>query len=485
MLTTYYLTPTDINICGEIGGTIDQYHLEMRAMNETSLTMKCADFINNLDYRRLPSEAIEMAKDCFIDFLGCVISGSVTPEAKIILDFAAGNPGLSEATVLGVWRKDSLLNAAMANAFNCHIHEMDDVHKASVQHPGAPVISSALAVGEAYGKSGKELIEAIVAGYDVVLRVGEAVMPSHYSFWHTTGTCGTFGATASAGKLMGLTPDELTNALGNAGSQATGLWQFIEDNAMTKYLHCGKAAYNGALAAILARRGLTGAKRILEGEQGFVKATSTETNPAEKFSSLGSKYKILETSFKPFASCRHTHPTISAILNLRKKYNLSTAEVSKVKIKTYQTATEIARNNKYYPDSRAAKFSLVYCAAAALYFGALPLQAFTPEALQNEKILRVAKNTVINVDEEINRAFPGKWMTRVELHTKDRCFTETVEYPLGDPENPMTERNIYDKFMDLVMPVIGKEKADSIYQKCRELEQTSDIAKFFMEVIQQ
>jgi len=454
-------------------------------MNQTSLTMKCADFINSLDYRRLPPEVIEMTKDCFIDFLGCVISGSVTSEAKIILDFTAGNPGLYQATVLGAWRKDSLLNAVLANAYNCHIHEMDDVHKASVQHPGAPAIGSALAAAEAYGKSGKELIEAIVAGYDIALRVGEAVMPSHYGFWHTTGTCGTFGAAASAGKLMGLTPDELTNALGNAGSQAAGLWQFIEDNAMTKYLHCGKASYNGVLAALLARGGLTGAKRILEGEKGFVKATSTETNPAEKFKSMGSKYKILETSFKPFASCRHTHPTISAVLNLRRKYNLSTAEVLKVKINTYKTATEIARNNKYYQDSRAAKFSLVYCAAAALYFGALPLRAFTQESLQNEKILRVANNTVINIDEEINRIFPRKWMTRVELYTKDRCFTETVEHPLGDPENPMTEENIYNKFMDLTMHVMGKEKADSLYQKCRELEKAGDIAKFFSEVVQQ
>lgn len=448
-------------------------------MDETSISMMCSEYVHNLDYAELPEEVVIRAKYCLVDFMGCVISGSTSAEGKIIIDHAEKYCQPAQANIIGRWTKSTMLNAAMANAYNCHVHEMDDVHRASVLHPGAPVIGAALAVAEANKRSGKNLIEAIVGGYDVMMRIGEAVMPSHYEIWHTTGTCGTFGATASAGKLFGLTKAELTHALGNAGSQAAGLWQFLEDNAMTKYLHCGKAAYNGLLAAMLAQSGLTGAKRIVEGERGFVVATSAEVNPEEKFRNIGSNYKIMETSYKPFASCRHTHSTINAVLNLKKEHNIKIQQVDKIVINIYRTATLIAQNNEVYETARAAKFSLVYCAAAALKFGTVSVDAFSNEALKNPEILRVAKKTSINIDENIDKAYPEKWMSRVVIEVAGKQYEKLVEYPKGDPENPFSESDYYDKYMNLAKTAMSEEKADELFSKCMKLEKVEDLSTFF------
>lgn len=448
-------------------------------MSRETISEKCAGFITGLCYENLPNSVREMAKYCLLDFLGCTLGGSGTPEGQIIKEFVQENKDAAQATVIGDWKKNSVLNAALANGYLCHILECDDVHKASVLHPGAPVIAAALAVAEVRKNTGKELIEAIVAGYDVMMRTGETVMPSHYYFWHTTATCGGFGAAAAVGKLLRLTGEQLVDALGNAGSQAAGLWEFLEDNAMTKYLHCGKAASNGVLAAFLAEKGFTGAKKIIEGNRGFVKATSSGTSPEEKFASLGLEYKILETSFKPYASCRHTHATVGAVLKLKEKYKLEAAQTDRITVNVYKTALQIARNNEHYEDARAAKFSMVYCAAAALYFGGLPLKAFSKEALVNPEILRLAKNTVLNSDEELNKQYPEKWIARVVIEAGGKTYEELVEYPKGDPENSFTEQDFEDKYLDLATTVLTREKAECILIRCKNLEGISDMSNFF------
>lgn len=358
-------------------------------MRDQTISDKCADFIINLDYDGLPASVRDMAKNCLIDFLACTLGGTTTLEGKIIMRLIAEDKETGKATVIGDWTQNSLLNASMANAYNCHILECDDVHQVSIIHAGAPVIAAALAIAESGRRTGKQLIEAIVAGYEILLRVGESVMPSHYYFWHTTATCGAFGAAAAAGKLLELSHEEMVNAIGNAGTQAAGLWEFIEDNAMTKYLHCGRASSSGVLSALLAQKGFTGPKKIIEGERGFVKATSSEMNPEEKFNTIGRQYKILENSFKPYASCRHTHSTIEAVLNLKDQHGLTGTDIEKMTITTYEVAIQIAKNNVTYQDARAAKFSLVYCAAAALYYGEVTPQAFSDEALRNENVIKI------------------------------------------------------------------------------------------------
>lgn len=452
-------------------------------MSVMTISEKCAHFIKNIEYDCLSSDIIRLAKMCFLDFIGCTIAGSITTEGHIITDFVCEQAQSGEATILGKWSKTSHLYSALANGFNCHIHECDDVHKKSVLHPGAPVIAAALAMSEATHKSGKEFLEAIVAGYDIMIRAGEAVMPSHYYFWHTTATCGNFGAAAAAGKLLGLSTAQMTNALGNAGSQAAGLWEFLDNSSMTKYLHCGKAAYNGMLAALLAKKGFTGPTKIFEGDRGFVKATSQEMDPDEKFLSLGQQFKITETVFKPYPSCRHTHSSIGAIISLKEQYHIVPSNVAEMVLYVNRVATQIAQNNEKFDEPRAAKFSLVYCAASALYYGSLPLKAFTLEALANPDVLQIADNTVVNIDDECDRAYPEKWMSRVKIKTKDgKIYEKKVEYPKGDPENPFSDKDFEDKFLGLVATAIDDKQARRLLESCMEIEDYKDISDVFKDV---
>ncbi len=449
-------------------------------MSNKTISAKCATFVSELSYAKLPDDVKQRAKDCLIDFVACTIGGFYTPEGEMITEYAQENKESQQATIIGNWSKNSVYNAALANAYNCHILECDDIHKSSVIHGAAPIIAAALAVAEKQKSTGEELIEAIVAGYEVAFRVGEAVMPSHYSIWHNTATCGGFGSAAAVGKLLKLNEEQLVDAIGNAGTQASGLWEFLSDNAMSKYLHCGRAACNGFLAATLAKKGVTGAKRIIEGPQGFVAATSKEQNPESKFEDLGVKYKIMENGFKPYATCRHIHSTIDAVLHLKKQHGFTADDVKEVNVNVYRVATEVAKNNVVFPDARSAKFSIVYCATVALCYGAVSVDYFTVEYLKNEKLLDFAKKFKVNVSEELTKEYPKKWMSNVVIEKNDGEILEyTVDYPKGDAENPFTEEDFKTKFLDLSEKSIGKDKANTILEKCKNVESVKDMSTFF------
>ncbi|NPV44272.1 MAG: MmgE/PrpD family protein [Firmicutes bacterium] len=443
-----------------------------------SITRLSAEFIEGLSYEGLDSGTVEFTKRCIIDWMGCVIGGSSTEQARIIHLFVKELGGNPTSTMIGEFHKTSSLNAALVNGYNCHIYELDDVHKKSIIHPAAPVISAAFSIAEAFNKDGKSLITAIVAGYDIATRIGEAVTPSHYKYWHSTGTCGTFGAAAASAKLLGLKKEQVLHSLGNAGSQAAGLWEFLRDNAMTKYLHCGKAAMNGIISSLLAQKGFTGATRILEGDKGFIKAYSDERDFESSFTDMGKHFKINETVFKPYASCRHTHPSVDCALELKKQNNIHLGDIEEITVETYDTALKIA-GNKEFTDARTAKFSLIYCVAAALKFGKLGLREFEDNRLKNPDINKLTKKIRVRASEEITNQYPDKWMARMIIKTKKGEFKATVDYPKGDPENTLTTKEIEDKFMELAALKIPCEKAEIILNRCRNIEDYENLSTFF------
>ncbi|MEM0143313.1 MAG: MmgE/PrpD family protein, partial [Candidatus Parvarchaeum sp.] len=369
-------------------------------MLEKSLTEILSEFVLETHYDNLPNFTKKITKLSLLDFFGSTIAGSNTKAGKIFIktfeDFGCKN---GEATIIGNGYKTSVADAAFINGGCCHILELDDIHKASTVHPAAPIIPAALAIAEKLSLNGNGLIEAIVVGYDVAIRIGEAVNPSHYYYWHNTATCGTFGAAAAAGKVLNLTKDELVDALGNAGSIAAGLWEFLRDGAMTKHLHPANAAKNGLTVSTLAKNGFTGAKYILEGEKGFFKAMAKGINKDATTNGLGKKYKIEENGFKLYPSCRHSHPGIDATLKIKEKYNLMPADIEKIKIKTYSAALNIAGNLKP-KTSYEAKFSLPYCVAATLIFGKLNLSHFKEEIIADEKIKNLINKIEIEVDKD-------------------------------------------------------------------------------------
>jgi len=231
--------------------------------------------------------------------------------------------------------------AAIANAAASHFAEQDDVHNGSVFHPASVVFPPALATAQAEAASGADLLVAVVAGYEVGIRVGEFLGRSHYRTFHTTGTAGTLAAAAAVGRLLRLSPAQMLNAFGSAGTQSAGLWEFLRDGADSKQLHTAHAAGAGLAAAYLARDGFTGARRILEGRQGMAAGMSTDADPSRLVDGLATRWTLAETSLKYHASCRHTHPAADALQQVMRANALAASDVKHVVARVHQGAIDV------------------------------------------------------------------------------------------------------------------------------------------------
>ncbi len=444
------------------------------------LSHRLADFIGQIQYDMLPATTVHMARLAFLDWLGSAAAGGQQAPAQKVQAVVKQQGGSPQATLLATGEKISCLNAALANGIASHIMELDDVHRAAIIHAGAAVIPAALAVAEMIRASGRQLLEAIVVGYEVAIRVGEAVTPSHYYFWHTTGTCGTFGAAAAAGKLLGLNKEQLVWALGNAGTQAAGLWEFLVDGAMSKHLHPGKAAQNGVLAALLAREGFTGAMRILEGERGFCRATAPQFDLSKITAGLGKPpYKVEENSFKIHASCRHTHPAVDVVLELATRYGLKPADIATITVRTYRTALDITANHQ--PATvYAAKFSLPFCVALALKTGRCGPEDFTPANLFDPEIRELMSRVTLVMDKELDTLHPVRWPAVVEISTPSgQAYRGRTDFPRGDPENPVTAEELVTKFHALAAGPWGEQRSRVLAQAVLDLENVVDVADLF------
>jgi 2-methylcitrate dehydratase PrpD len=430
-----------------------------------SLTTKLAEYVSCLEYEHLPEEVIEFTKLCILDWYGSAIAGKDEAPIQSIKELADEWGGREQASLI-TGGMSSIGNACLVNAAASHIVELDDIHKGSIIHAGTVVIPAAVAVAEAYNLSGKELITSIVAGYEVCYRIGEAVSPSHYYFWHNTATCGTFGSAAAVAKLLNLNVEQITHALGSAGTQAAGLWEFIENGANSKQLHTAKAAFNGTLAAQLAKKNFTSARKILEGKRGFFNAMSDQYDTEKITDNLGKIFKILENSFKIHASCRHTHPAIDCVIEIMKENSISSQEINKISIKTYKTALEITDNPT--PESLyAAKFSSQYCAALAAIHGSASLLDFSEENLKSTEIRKLMKSISIEVDPTYENAYPEKWGASVDIELKNcNTFHKFTDYPKGDPERAASKEELIQKFKQMTANKLANpdEKVQAILQ---------------------
>jgi 2-methylcitrate dehydratase PrpD len=437
------------------------------------VTRNLADFVVNTCYDDLPEEVTEHAKVCILDWLGVALAGSLEPPAKIITSIIERIGEKQESTIVGTYIKTSCVNAALANGIFGHAVELDDIHEESIAHPAAPVLPAALAVAEHANISGKDFITSIVLGYDVEIRIGIAINPSHYQFWHTTGTCGTFGAAAAVGKILGLNGEEMVHALGIAGTQAAGLIEVF--GTMSKPLNAGRAAANGVWAALLAQEGFTSSRSILEAEKGYCKAAAEECDLNRITENLGNKFEIMNNIFKIHASCGHTHGAIDAVLQLSKKHGIKPNAVDRIVVGTYLIAVDVV-GKKYEPKTASeAKFSLPYCLATALIYGRVGLTEFSEERLSEPKIQKLSKKVKVMVDPEYINARLG--YAKVTLHTTDgKEFTCRVDVPKGYPKNPLTRAELERKFVDLASLVLSEERVKEIVRTVNDLEKLEDMA---------
>ena len=452
-------------------------------MHQKTITEKFADFICGLSFENLDDSDIYQLKTFFLDWLASAYAGKTQEPVKIIRELVSTMGGLPESTIILDNTKTSCLWAALVNGAASHMVEMDDLHRESILHPAAAIIPAVFAAGQKMHVSGKVLLTAIAAGYEVAIRIAMAAGPSHYRHWHTTGTCGTFGAAAGSAKILGLDETRCCWALGSAGTQASGLWEFLTENAMSKQLHPAKAAFNGLLAALLARKGFSGAKKILEGEKGFLMATSPDYQAEKCIAGLGSHFMFTANSLKYYASCGHTHAAIEATIKALENTPCAVSNIDTIHVRVYQAALDLLGNVKG-DTPFGAKFNLPFCIATAARYKKAGIEDFSSERLNDSDLLALISRITIEGDETLSKSYPQKWPAIVDIRLKDgRTVSGMVEYPKGDPQNPLTAAELNDKFHTLTKGILDQNHSGKIIDRIMHLESVSDISDILEGVI--
>lgn len=450
-------------------------------------TKKLAEFLMTIRPETLDERTVDYAKMCVEDLMGVAIAGSAASVGGIWARYCLEEPMAPGAPTAACWngsmQQAPYRTAAAYNAACGHLMDLDDLHNASVAHLAAVSIPAALALGQKLHSSGAEVLSAIVAGYEAGARVGEAINPEAYWFWHTTGVVGSFASAAAAAKLLKLDEEQLLNALGNAGTQSAGLWEFMENGSMSKSLHTANATLCGLRAAELAKLGFTGAHTILEGKKGFVKALNANGHLHAITDGLGTApYQILSNSFKPYACCRHTHSANACVQWMKEHYKIDPAQIASITDKTYQLAIDLADAPKpTTPYSY--KFSIQYCLAAMLLYGTLDESVFTPERTQQPQIQALMAKIRVEQDAQIQKEFtenPNRWPHVLEIRMKDgQTYTHRVDVPPGDFMNPFSWNDEDRKFRQITAGILPQARGERLMEKIRTMQTLEDINLLF------
>ena len=450
--------------------------------SQDGLTRRLARFYSELDYEQLSPELVDLAKYFCLDYLAVAIRGSITPSATTMVDALRKLGSAPVAPVAGTSQRLSPEYAALANGTAAHSLEMDDVNNEASIHPGVPTFPAAFACAHMAPVSGTSLLATMVAGYDFTIRLGYALDPqSHYARgFHPTGTCGTFGATLVASRLLGLDADATASALGIAGSQAAGSLEFLAGGAWTKRMHPGWAAHSGIIAATLAGQGFVGPDTILEGVHGTLSGYSDNAEPSRLTESLGERFYITRAAIKPHACCRYNQGPIDCMLAIRSQHNVQAEQIDSVRVGMLSAGFPIVSDPPDYKrNARSvvdAQFSVPYALAVAAVYGRASLEEYTDEVIARDDVREVMARVESVHDPALDAVYPRQWPSWVEVNTTDgRSFRSDVQYPLGEPENPLSWEQLEDKFRQITSPVISSSKQDEIIAAVHSLEQMDDV----------
>ncbi len=441
-----------------------------------------------INYNALTADVVDRVKYLVLDFIAVAARGALSnssgPVQRFILNLDNARDG---AVVIGTHLKAGPSYAALANGTAAHSLELDDVVNEASLHPAVAIMPAALAAAHIAGCSGKELIAAITAGYEVMIKLGVALDPAaHYARgFHPTGTCGTMGAAVTAAKILKLDQKAMMNALGIAGSQAAGSMEFLSDGAFTKRLHPGWAAHSGIIAALLAQENFTGPGTIIEGRFGFLHAYSPDSKAARVLQNWGDPYEVLSTSIKPHACCRYKQGPIDGILKIVRENSLDASQIEKVTLGILEAGFALVaepETQKSNPRSVVdAQFSMPFGAAVAILNGKATLDEYTMESVNSARVKELMEKISCVKDPELEKEFPKKWPASVTLRTKDgKTYSTRIDFPKGDPENALTWDELIDKFRNLIAPVFFEARQNEIIEKVRSLEKEEDLKAFSM-----
>jgi 2-methylcitrate dehydratase PrpD len=434
------------------------------AIVEERITEKLAAFCASSSAGNLPSAAMNAAHRLALDFCGVALRGSIEPSSRVAAEAVRrlAAPDSDGSTMIGYDGRTSPQYAAMLNGVSLHGLELDDTHPRGGIHLGGAILPAAFAMGERVAASGAEVLAAAVLGYEVSARLAMALpLAAHAGHgFHSTGTCNVFGAAAVCAKLLRLDVEQTMNAFGIAGSQTAGSLEYRTEGAWTKRLHPGWAAHCGVVAAELARAGFIGPHRIIEGKAGFLRSYSDVPRASLVLEGLDSDYQVLRTAIKPHAACRHSQAAIDALSELTRTHALAPSEIERITVQIFQAAlTTIAEPEarKRRPKTMIdAQFNIFFASAAAILWGGPTVAHYGPETLSSPELLSLMDRVVCVPDPELSDLFPDLWPAKVEVLLRDgRRLAARIDYPLGDPENPLSWEQLVKKFRDLTEGVVS------------------------------
>jgi 2-methylcitrate dehydratase PrpD len=440
-----------------------------------STTAALVEFVSELRYAAIPDEARHYARRHLLDTVGVMIAGAagdVAGRAEAVLTTVrpAGH-----IPVPGRARRADLLDAAFLGGTAAHGIELDDGFRQGSVHPGCVVIPAALALGCARRSDGQALMQAIVAGYETVIAIGRACHPeARQRGFHPTAVVGVFGSAAAAGKLGALSADRLANAFGLAASSAGGLFAFVNGGGDIKRLHAGHAAREGLQAALLADQGVEGPPGVLEARDGFMQAFARTDKARAIALPPAPPFGITDCYIKPYPCCRHIQPAVEALIGLLADENIASDEVERIEVATYGIAAEHAETG--WDDFASAQLSFPYLIGLALKFRAIKLEHFADAVRRDPGFAALARKLTVTAPPEVDRLYPQLRPARVTVTTARGSFTRQADEALGSRLVPLDDTALEAKFLGLVGPVLGTERAKALAGELWSLDALSDVA---------
>src|SRR5437763_983973 len=448
---------------------------------------RLAEFCAGLRWAELDPEVQARTREVLLDLIGVALAGSRQPSSPPAARVALDLGGQGAATIIGTRQTTSAVWAALANGTAAHAVELDDVTTESSLHPGVAVIPAALAVAEDIQAPPARMLEAIVAGYEVTMRVGNALIPAsaYARGFHPTGVAGIFGAATAASHLLQLSVDQRCLALGIAGTMASGSLEYLADGAWTKRLNPGWAGHAGITAARLAQAGFNGPRSAFEGRLGVLHAYSDAALPGRLLDDLGEPPQVMRVSIKPYACCRYNHGLIDCMLALRSSFALN--DVERIRLGVLSGGALLVADpieQKRAPVGVVdAQFSAPYAAAVAFARGRARLADYTEASIADPIIRSLMRRAECYRDPALDAGYPAVWPAAVEVETTDgRVLTERTDYFLGEPENPVAREGLVAKFVDLTGERLGGDCALALADRILGLETQPDLARVMDEL---
>lgn len=445
----------------------------MRGGHGLNKSVEFLEMIDRVWKAPIPEEVMARARRSLLDYLAVTCAGAEFQKEKLEKYWEFAQPEEGKFRAIGTGKDLVLKEAVFLNGLNGHALDFDDGTNSGIIHLGSPIFSLLLPLAQRYGKSVDEVLKAAVTGYEASYTMAVSIQPGHKAMgYHATGTCGTLGATLAAAYMLGFSDEERFHAFASACVAASGMLKVLDDGSELKPYNVAKTALLSLTALQLGKSGFKGHADPLGG-RGFFKMMTGKEDVELKPVLLNGTYAIMKSYTKPYASCRYTHPAVEAAIHLRPSVMLS--EVEEIDIRTYDLAVS-GHDHTEIPGSYSAKMSIPYATAAGLIYGKAGLQEFTEERVKEKNILELTKKVHVSADDALSAVFPGIQAAVVTIKTKNGEYTDRVDFPKGEPENPLTDeefRSRYDGLMEYagVLSSVSGEVYDTVYKENATIEE--------------